>query len=86
LADRHVTWTGKDDGGGITTLCNPDESWLRVSAAEAIEHIEGGVHRYYVRTGSKKADVVVVEEPAGKHLRADPSRASVEDLHELPDC
>jgi len=85
LADRRVTWTGKDDGD-ITALCNPDESWARVSKEEAIEHIEGGVHRYYVTTGSKEADVVVAEEPAGKHLRADPSRASVEDLHELPDC
>lgn len=84
MANRQVTRTGKDRDGDITRLCG---SWGRASKAEAIRHIEGRLHRYYVRDRlGRTADVHVVKGRTGKYLRTEPNAACSDNLDSLPDC
>ena len=48
MADRPVTYTGKDHDGDITKLCNSGRSWSPRYKHDAINDIESGTHRYYV--------------------------------------
>lgn len=86
MAERRVTATGKNSEGDITSLCNAPEWWSPVSKRQAIEDIENGSHRYYVRSGNAVADIHVVDGPTGKYLRTDPDATQVDNLDSLPDC
>lgn len=86
MADREVTKTGKDEGD-IISLCNDDAAWSPRSKDDAIEDIEGGLHRYYVVVpGVGDVDIHVVEGPNGPYLRTDPDVTNENNLDDLPDC
>jgi hypothetical protein len=44
MADRAVRKTRKNSEGDITALCDDGAGWSPVSKADAISHIENGVH------------------------------------------
>lgn len=84
MADLRVTRTGKDRYGDITALCG---GWGRADKAEAIRHIESGLHKYYVEdVHYRRANVHVVNGPTGKYLRTDPNSSCSDNLDNLPDC
>ena len=84
MADRRVTSTGKDRDGDITRLCG---SWGSATKHEAIRHIESRLHSYYVQDQlGRRANVIVVKGPTGKHLRTDPNSNCSDNLDNLPDC
>jgi len=87
MADRRVTASGKNSDGDIISLCNSGEWWSPRKKADAISDIEGGSHRYYVRTGTKEVDIHVGKHPKhGKYLRTDPDATTGNNLDDLPDC
>ncbi len=86
MIERRVTQTGKDEEGDITKLCNPNESWSPRSKQKAIQDIESGDYAYYVRTGTTKTYVHVVEGPSGKYLRTTADTSSEDNLDNLPNC
>lgn len=84
MADRRVTSTAKDYYRNIIALCGV---WGRASRAEAIQHIEYGWHTYFVQDYyGRRADVHVVNGPAGKYLRTDPNSSCSDNLDNLPNC
>lgn len=89
MTDRRVTNTGKDFMGDITALCNPSESWSRVSKDEAIRHIDSGLHSYYVQwPGGLRTEIHVVRGQGllGPYLRTDRDSSQRNNLDELPNC
>ena len=87
MIDRRVTQTGKDKDGDITKLCNPNAWWSPRSKKDAIEDIDGGTYRYYVKTDDEEVDIHVVDDPdKGKYLRTDPDKTTSNNLDDLPDC
>lgn len=87
MADRAVIRTGKDRDGDITKLCNSGQTWSPVSKASAIQHIESGLHRYYVPwKHGQPTWIHVVNGPSGKYLRTDRDTTSKNNLDDLPDC
>ena len=84
MTERRVNSTGKDTFGSITALCG---WWGRASKAEAIQDIESGWKKYYVQdVYGRRANVHVVNGPAGKYLRTDPNSFCSDNLDSLPDC
>ena len=84
MADRRVKRTGKDPDGDITRLCG---DWGSATKAQAISHIEGRIHTYYVQDHlARRADVQVVSGPTGKYLRTDPNSNCSDNLDNLPNC
>jgi len=71
MMDRKVTHTGKANDGTITSLCNPQSSWRKVSSSEAINHIKNKIHRYYVRVKNYEVDIHVAKGETGEYLRTD---------------
>lgn len=86
MAERHVTRSGKDRDGDITSLCNPGQSWSPRQKHGAISDIDSKLHRYYTLDGGKKTYVKVVEGPNGKYLRTDSDNTPRNNLDDLPDC
>ena len=87
MARRAVTRTGKDRDGDITSLCNPQESWLRRSKQDSISDIESGTHTYYVPWKySPHTEIRVVKGLRGKYLRTDRDATTKNNLDDLPDC
>ena len=79
---REVTATRKEKGT-ITHLCNRSASWSPVSVGQAIDEIESGTVRYFVRNGDQITGVRVV---GGNYLRTLPDDTSDDNLDELPGC
>lgn len=85
--DRQVTKSGKDHDGDITALCNSGASWSPRKKWDAIDDIERGLHRYFVRwPEGKETTIRVVNGPNGKYLRTDRDNTPKNNLDELPDC
>ena len=68
MADAHVTCTNKvrSSHEGITHLGGVEWKWTR---SQVIESIEARTNTFYTMVGGKRADVGVVNGPAGKYLR-----------------
>jgi hypothetical protein len=86
MSERQVTRSRKDSEGDITALCNPGEWWSPRAKSNAIDDIESGQHSYFVRSGTKRVGIRVVNGPKGKYLRTDPDTTSHNNLDDLPDC
>jgi hypothetical protein len=86
MADRYVSRTGKDRDGDITSLCNPQEAWSPRAKAGAISDIELRIHTYYTMVNNRRANIIVVNGPSGKHLRTDQDTTTHNNLDDLPDC
>lgn len=86
MSDRPVRQTSKDADGDIAALCNPNESWKRVTKTEAIAHIQNGTHRYHVPWASGATQINVVDGANGPYLRTDRDNSPENNLDELPDC
>lgn len=85
MADREVTYSGKDPDGDITALCNPGQAWSPRRKGDAINDIEAGTHSYYVMSGTERVEIRVVKAQSGKYLRTDPDRTNRNNLDDLPD-
>ncbi len=86
MADRRVNTTGKDKGGDIIMLCNSDEYWLFEHKNEAIQHIEKGVHSYYVSEAGYRSEIHVYTDKDGrKRLATSAGGSSANNLENLPD-
>lgn len=86
MADRRITGTGKNTDGDIVSVCN-HSVWGKATRAEAIRHIETGLHTYFVKQpGTTRSDVHVVDGPSGKYLRSDPDGSASNNLDNLPAC
>lgn len=84
MAYRHVTGTGKDYFGDITSLCG---GWGKTNKPVAILDIESRLHSYYVQDYlGRRADVHVVNGQTGKYLRTDPNASCSDNLSSLPSC
>ena len=84
---RYVTATGKNRNRDITALCNPEESWSRISKDAAIKEIERGDYQYWVRSDSGcETRIHVLNGPNGKYLRTDRDNTPKTNLDDLPDC
>ena len=79
---REVTATRKHRGT-ITHLCNRSAFWSPVPVDQAIDEIESGTVRYFVRNGNTITAIRVV---GGTYLRSLPDSTSADNLDELPDC
>ena len=87
MADRRVNTTSKDKSGDIIMLCNSGEYWLFEHKQDAIEHIENGVHSYYVSEAGYRSEIHVYKDNDGnKHLRTSAGGSSANNLDNLPDC
>ena len=89
MADRAVRKTRKNSDGDITALCDDGVSWSPVPKADAISHIEGGVHTYHVPWQSGRTEIRVVKDSSvsgGKYLRTDRDNSTKNNLDDLPDC
>jgi hypothetical protein len=84
MTDREVTCTCKDDAGNIECLGG---DWGQVSKDEAIDQINSGSIRYWVRgVSGTEVEVHVVGKHTPPYLRTDPDGTAVNNLDELPDC
>lgn len=85
--DRRVTASGKDKDGDITALCNSGEIWSPRQISSAINDIEGGSYRYYVRdTQGNEVDVKVGSRNGSKYLYTEADQSSANNLDNLPNC
>ena len=85
MTERRVRQTAKDTQGDITALCHVGEAWSPRLKADAIDDIEGDIHRYYVEEIAERAYVHVVNGPTGKYLRTTGDSPSGFNLGDLPD-
>lgn len=85
MARRHVTASGKDRDGDITSLCNRSDWGVRLKA-DAIRDIETRTHSYYTGAGSYTADVYVVQGSKGKYLTTSRDGTTRNNLDDLPNC
>jgi Protein of unknown function (DUF3892) len=89
MADRAVRKTRKNSEGDITALCDDGAGWSPVSKADAISHIENGVHTYHVPWQSGRTEIRVVKDSSvsgGKYLRTDRDNSTKNNLDDLPNC
>jgi hypothetical protein len=87
MADRHVTKSGKDKDGDITSLCQSGAFWSPRQKADAIADIDGKVHSYFTKDSKgNRADVKVKERNGKKYLTTDADSSSDNNLDNLPDC
>ena len=86
MADRAIRQSRKDSDGDITAIGDAGQYWSPVLKADAIHHIESGIHRYYVPWTSGNTWIRVVNGPTGKYLRTDRDDTNRNNLDDLPDC
>lgn len=88
MARYQVTCINKDD------RYNPYEriqyiggaGW-KVSQMNAIIHIDGGTHSYYVSVGGREVDVITAVSPYGhKYLKTRADSLEPNNLLSLPEC
>ncbi len=84
--ERWVARTNKDENGVIVALCSPGASWSPRSKAAAIQDIESGNYRYYVKWTDKTTEVKVVGSGANRYLRTDRDTTARNNLADLPAC
>ena len=72
MAERQVTLSGEDRDGDITALCNPSADWSPRQTADAIRDIDDRLHSYFVMVSDRRVNIIVVNGPTGKYLRAGP--------------
>lgn len=68
---------------GITHLGGAGWTWTR---QKVIVSIEGATNTFYLMDGDKRHDVMVVDGPYGKYLRAHAEGEWTDSLLALPDC
>ena len=87
MTSRKVIATGKDTDGDILSLCNRPELWSPRIKASAINDIENGTYRYFVRDSlGVEADGKVGYRTSGKYLYTVPDNSSENNLDNLPNC
>ena len=87
MADLRVTCIGKlnrdSTHEGITQLGGRDWKWPR---EKVIASIEATTNTFYTLVDGKRADIGVVQGPAGKYLRSYADRRYNDNLLALPEC
>ncbi len=84
MARLKVTRATRGPGRVIAGVWGPSFDYR--TAAEVIEHIEGGTNQYYVRAASHETGVRVVERDGVKQLVSTRDILSRNNLQNLPTC
>lgn len=71
---------------GITHIGGPGGNGWRWPVADVIRSIEAKSNTFYVKVGTNRVEIGVVNGPNGKYLRTYANKAWTDNLLSLPEC